>query len=94
MGVSLTGIMDNKLTSTNDPILADMLDKLREYAVEVNKEWAEKLGINQSGRRHVREAQRHGKPACQLLARHPYALQRVPPAGHPRGPQESQSACF
>lgn len=48
LGVSLTGIMDNKILSTNGPKLAELLDELREYAVEVNKEWAEKLGINQS----------------------------------------------
>lgn len=48
LGVSLTGIMDNKMMSTNGPELAALLDELREYAVEVNREWAEKLGINQS----------------------------------------------
>lgn len=46
LGVSLTGIMDNKLTSTNGPELEKLLDDLREYSIEVNKEWAEKLGIN------------------------------------------------
>ena len=48
LGVSLTGIMDNKLLSTNGPELASLLDDLREHAVAVNKEWAEKLRINQS----------------------------------------------
>lgn len=48
LGVSLTGIMDNKLMATNGAELAKLLDELREYAVEVNKEWAEKLGINVS----------------------------------------------
>jgi ribonucleoside-diphosphate reductase alpha chain len=46
LGVSLTGIMDNKLTSTNGSELEKLLDDLREYAIEVNKEWTEKLGIN------------------------------------------------
>jgi ribonucleoside-diphosphate reductase alpha chain len=46
LGVSFTGIMDNKMMSTNGPELAKLLDEFREYAVEVNKEWAEKLGIN------------------------------------------------
>lgn len=45
LGVSLTGIMDNELTSTNGPELAKLLDDLREYAIEVAKEWANKLGI-------------------------------------------------
>lgn len=48
LGVSLTGIMDNKLMATNGIELSKLLDELREYAVEVNKEWAEKLGINVS----------------------------------------------
>lgn len=48
LGVSLTGIMDNKLTSTVGPELNSLLDGLREHAIEVNKEWAEKLKINQS----------------------------------------------
>jgi ribonucleoside-diphosphate reductase alpha chain len=46
LGVSLTGIMDNKLMSTNGVELVALLDELREYAISVNKEWAEKLGIN------------------------------------------------
>lgn len=46
LGVSFTGIMDSKMMSTNGPELVKLLDELREYAIEVNKEWAEKLGIN------------------------------------------------
>lgn len=46
LGVSLTGIMDNPLTSTNGPELAKLLDELREYTIEVAAEWADKLGIN------------------------------------------------
>ena len=46
LGVSLTGIMDNTLTSTNAVELGKMLDEFREYSIEVAKEWAEKLGIN------------------------------------------------
>jgi len=45
LGVSLTGIMDNPLTSNPDP---EMLKSLRDYAVEVNKKWSELLGIEQS----------------------------------------------
>ena len=48
LGVSMTGIMDNKLTSTNGAELAGLLSRLREKAVEVNKEWAQRLGIAQS----------------------------------------------
>ena len=45
LGVSLTGIMDNKLMSTNGPELVKLLDELREYAIAVATEWADKLGI-------------------------------------------------
>jgi len=48
LGVSLTGIMDNKLLSTNGPELASLLDDLRQHVIEVNKEWSERLGIPQS----------------------------------------------
>ena len=48
LGVSLTGIMDNKYTSGKEKGLEDMLDRLRLHAVKVNKEWAKKLGINQA----------------------------------------------
>jgi ribonucleoside-triphosphate reductase (thioredoxin) len=46
LGVSLTGIMDNVMMSTNGPELAKFLDELREYTIEVATEWAGKLGIN------------------------------------------------
>lgn len=46
LGVSLTGIMDNRVMSTNGPELANLLDELRAYAVEIATEWAGKLGIN------------------------------------------------
>jgi ribonucleotide reductase class II len=46
LGVSLTGIMDNKLMSTNGLELGKLLDEFREYTVEVATEWAGKLGIN------------------------------------------------
>ena len=42
LGVSLTGIMDCKFTSTPNP---DLLDKLRRIARTTNEELAEKLGI-------------------------------------------------
>jgi ribonucleoside-diphosphate reductase alpha chain len=45
LGVSLTGIMDCPLLNDTVPGLADRLDKLREYAVRVNMEFAAKLGI-------------------------------------------------
>jgi ribonucleoside-diphosphate reductase alpha chain len=45
LGVSLTGIMDNSLTNGNKIYLPRILIKLREAAVETNKEWAKKLGI-------------------------------------------------
>lgn len=44
LGVSFTGICDN-ICTLNDPAV---LVALREVAIETNKEWAERLGINQS----------------------------------------------
>lgn len=59
LGVSMTGIMDHPLLSGNDNTgtwfdhpnqsdLATTLSKLRQVAIDTNKEWAEKLGIEQS----------------------------------------------
>ena len=56
LGVSLTGIMDCPLTngtSSKNTLLShvhleDLLQELREVAVDTNKEWAEKLNIPQS----------------------------------------------
>jgi len=58
LGVSLTGIMDCPLTNgtrgkTNGSmveldILPQLLDELREVVINTNKEWAKKIGINQS----------------------------------------------
>ncbi len=45
LGVSLTGIFGNSLTSTNGPELRELLTKLREHAVTVNAEHAKSLGI-------------------------------------------------
>lgn len=46
LGVSLTGIMDSSLTNNKES--GTLLQKLRQCAVDVNKEWANKLGINPS----------------------------------------------
>ena len=48
LGVSLTGIMDSKLTNGVTSGLGDRLEQLKQVAVETNKAWAEKLGISQS----------------------------------------------
>ena len=50
LGVSLTGIMDNKITNGKQggAALRGLLNELREVAVETNKIWSKKLGINQS----------------------------------------------
>lgn len=45
LGVSLTGIFGNPLTSTNGPELRELLTKLREHAISVNAEHAKSLGI-------------------------------------------------
>lgn len=52
LGVSLTGILDNEIFNKNMTVNAssasEILNQLREVAVETNKEWATKIGIAQS----------------------------------------------
>ena len=50
LGVSLTGIMDNKITNGKQggAALKGLLNELKEVAVETNAEWSKKLGINRS----------------------------------------------
>ena len=49
LGVSMTGILDNpRMNNPDDPELPANLEKLREYAVVVNAEFADYLGINRS----------------------------------------------
>ena len=48
LGVSLTGIMDSPLTNGNEGDLSKLLDELRDIVVATNKEFAKKIGINQS----------------------------------------------
>lgn len=45
LGVSLTGIMDNVLMTSNNSGLDKTLEHLKSVAVETNKEWAERLDI-------------------------------------------------
>ena len=51
LGVSLTGIMDNFILSGgafNEAVLKSLLVNLKDHAIEINKKWAELLGVNQS----------------------------------------------
>ena len=48
LGVSLTGIMDSPLMNGKESGLEKRLETLRGVAVEANRYWAEKFGINQS----------------------------------------------
>lgn len=48
LGVSMTGIMDHPILSKPTDECIKWLKELREYAIETNKVWAEKLGIPQS----------------------------------------------
>ena len=51
LGVSLTGIMDHKVLSGQEPQpgrLKGWLTELKEVAIETNREWSERLGINPS----------------------------------------------
>jgi ribonucleoside-triphosphate reductase len=45
LGVSLTGIMDNPLTTLKNKGLGNTLEHLKQIAVTTNAEWAERLGI-------------------------------------------------
>lgn len=48
LGVSLTGIMDNPLMTSENADLEDLLERLREFAVYTNHKWATLLGIPRS----------------------------------------------
>ena len=49
LGVSLTGIMDHAVLGNPDSdILPEWLEEMRDVSIETNKEWAERLGVNQS----------------------------------------------
>ena len=48
LGVSMTGIMDSKLTNGYNKGLPTLLEALKNEAIKTNKEWAKKLGINQA----------------------------------------------
>ena len=48
LGVSLTGIMDHYLLGKATTDLEKWLTEMKNVAVETNKQWSEKLGINQS----------------------------------------------
>ena len=48
LGVSLTGIMDHPVLSQVTDEATSWLIELKQYAITVNKEWADKLGINQA----------------------------------------------
>ena len=48
LGVSLTGIMDCQYTNGKKNGLEDLLEELKAAAVKTNKEFAQKIGINQS----------------------------------------------
>jgi len=49
LGVSLTGIMDHAVLGDPDNTeLAGWLEEMRDVSIATNKEWAEKIGVNQS----------------------------------------------
>lgn len=48
LGVSLTGILDHEVLSQTNKKAAQWLQEMKQHAIDVNKEWSEKLGINQS----------------------------------------------
>lgn len=46
LGVSLTGIMDHPVLSQTSDEAREWLKELKLFAIEINRAWAEKLGIN------------------------------------------------
>lgn len=48
LGVSMTGVMDHPVLNTVSEESETWLENLRDFSREVNKEWAEYLGINES----------------------------------------------
>ena len=48
LGVSLTGIMDNRRMSGAEEGLEDLLEGLKHEAIQTNFEWADRLGIGRS----------------------------------------------
>ena len=48
LGVSLTGVMDNPITTSFNKNLSRDLESLRQHAVHVNSVWSKRLGIEQS----------------------------------------------
>ena len=48
LGVSLTGIMDNVLTNGKDKNITELLQMLKQTAIDTNKDWSKKIDINQS----------------------------------------------
>lgn len=48
LGVSLTGIMDHPVLSLSNEVSVEWLKAMKQHAIGVNKEWADKLGINQA----------------------------------------------
>lgn len=48
LGVSLTGILDNKFLSQTTTDVAIFLNEARKVAIDANKEWAKRIGINPS----------------------------------------------
>lgn len=48
LGVSMTGIMDHPVLSQTSNVSQQWLIALKRHAISVNKDWADRLGINQS----------------------------------------------
>ena len=46
LGVSLTGILDNKMMRNPGKTLETLLDDLRSSAITTNRDWAKRIGIN------------------------------------------------
>ena len=49
LGLSMTGIMDHKILGDDQsPLLEPWLNEIKEVAIATNKDWARRIGVNQS----------------------------------------------
>jgi len=74
LGVSLTGIMDHPVLSKVTDEAKDWLLKMKEVAIEVNNEWANKLGIETSVSITCTKPSRNGFRTCRCFIRNSSTL--------------------
>lgn len=77
LGVSMTGIMDHPVLSQVSDEAKQWFEQMRSYAVAVNNEWAEKLGIEVSVAITCCKPSRNSFRAGRNVVRNPSALREI-----------------